>query len=979
MGFARTYTNVASIFSNNHEGYQPLGPLRGAVRVAQSKRSRLTRRLLFASLVISVIATLSFLVSHAHFESWLQPTQWILTDVYLQQEHYPSNGGDRASLWSSSPMNIPKANLHLLVPASSAKSDLCKVMVSSGILGYPTPTLINWGMRFNNSKLSSGGSHIAKIAGIQHYLQSLDAADHDLVLVVDGYDIWFQLRPQTLLDRYFDINRRADARLKSSLGSSVMRTHDVSQNIVFSCQKQCWPFSLKQAPCYAVPNSTLPADIYGPETDIYLNKTSKNPYLNVRQRFLNSGVAIGTVKAMRELYSEALARVEKDPNFGSDQFVISQIFGDQELYREVLRQDSVTWWQRWLRKDSEDPQAQIFNPSHIETVRNSSRRLEFGLGIDYESSISLATIFAPEDAAWLTFNNATNLHEANDKLNITKADSRINYTLSDVALTDAPFATADLDLGPTEVPWTNVSIFTNVRTGFAPAIVHHNAWQNNMKSRRVHWWSKIWFHKHARALYTDYAQGPDSPITVSGYPYPIEWWSSDKRRGGALNGSEWIGYEDLCLGTEDEVFRDKGGPWLPAGVSRSDWTPKQQPGVSPDLVASYPNDQALPLRITVMESGGSHDEVVAALVHSLGSQNAEIDLYQLLPRYGIKDIMRSFSLEKPLRGPRGPPDFMKDIDNAIRPDIFVAATCELDIIRHKKQLDVLLAEGNTHMVCVVHHADRWADPKLGLEEAIRPWVTKGLVEFWTLSPHTERFLRDKSMSQWTTVRSGDISPVVRTFVPVFPITLPATPDTHNLAFGLQGDYDPSRRDYKSIFEHLDSFLRTDSSSKESDAQNSKEHARNVTMHLLGHGEHPSVPDNVKDHVIFDERLDYIDYYKILSQTFALLPAFASDTYLDRKASSSVPAALIAGTPLIATKAIIEAYSYISEDTVWLQEDGESEFNVVQRVLDMDSDSRKKKMEAVREKRSKLVQENIKLVEDWMNQAMIRMEYRAGSI
>jgi hypothetical protein len=62
-------------------------------------------------------------------------------------------------------------------------------MVSSGILGYPTPALINWGMSFNNSKLSSGGSHIAKIAGIQHYLVTLDAADHDLVLVVDGYDI----------------------------------------------------------------------------------------------------------------------------------------------------------------------------------------------------------------------------------------------------------------------------------------------------------------------------------------------------------------------------------------------------------------------------------------------------------------------------------------------------------------------------------------------------------------------------------------------------------------------------------------------------------------------------------------------------------------------------------------------------------------------------------------------------------------------
>ncbi|KAI4785510.1 hypothetical protein E4T44_14102, partial [Aureobasidium sp. EXF-8845] len=436
-------------------------------------------------------------------------------------------------------------------------------------------------------------------------------------------------------------------------------------------------------PCYAVPNSTLPADVYGQGTDIYLNKSSSNPYVNIRQRFLNSGVAIGTVKAMRELYTEALARVEKDANFGSDQYILSQIFGDQELYREILRRDSKSWLQRWMEEDYEDPQAQIFHEAHIEVVKNQSRRLEFGLGIDYESSISLATIFAPKDTAWLTFNNATGLHEANKNLNISEVDSRINFTLSDIASSGAPLSTSDLGLTAPTVPWANVSILTDVKTGFAPAIVHHNAWQNNMKTRRVHWWNQTWFQQDARALYTHYAKGLDAPIAVSREPYPIEWWSSEKRRGGVLDGGEWIGYENICLGTEDEVFRDGAGPWLPPGISRENWTPKQQPGVKPDLVASYPVDQtgsAAPLRVAVMESGGSHDEVVAALVHSFGSQkNAKIDLYQLLPRYGIKDVINSFFPTRPITGPRGPQDFMKEGNNAIRPDVFVAATCELDI------------------------------------------------------------------------------------------------------------------------------------------------------------------------------------------------------------------------------------------------------------------------------------------------------------
>lgn len=77
----------------------------------------------------------------------------------------------------------------MLIPASKPNAHLCKVMLSAGVLGYPTPALINWGMEFHDKSLSSGGSHIAKIAGIQHYLESITSGQNDdLVLVVDGYD-----------------------------------------------------------------------------------------------------------------------------------------------------------------------------------------------------------------------------------------------------------------------------------------------------------------------------------------------------------------------------------------------------------------------------------------------------------------------------------------------------------------------------------------------------------------------------------------------------------------------------------------------------------------------------------------------------------------------------------------------------------------------------------------------------------------------
>jgi hypothetical protein len=382
-----------------------------------------------------------------------------------------------------------------------------------------------------------------------------------------------------------------------------------------------------------------------------------------------------------------------------------------------------------------------------------------------------------------------------------------------------------------------------------------------------------------------------------------------------------------------------------------------------------------PLHVTITETGGSHDEVVAALVHSFGSQaGAVIDLYQLLPRYHIGDIMKGFTLSNPLPAPKGPQEFIDHGAKERRPDVFVAGTCELDLIKFKDQLMALLEDRKTFMFCVIHHADLWAVEKKGLEDAIRPWVEAGMVEFLTLSPHTAEFLKEFSIKKWKTT----VQATVRHLVPVFPVPLPAEPtgngaDKEELSFGLQGDYDPSRRDYNSIFVRLRDFLKNSGSSASSADSLDQSNDRNVTMHLLGHGKHPDVPIEVRQHVKFDERLAYLDYYSIISRTFALLPAFASEQYLDRKASSSVPASLIGGTPLVATQSIMDAYSYLDKDVVWLQENSEEDLDVVGRILDMGPKERRKKKELVRKKCADIVEENVRSVEGWIHAAMEKVK------
>lgn len=352
----------------------------------------------------------------------------------------------------------------------------------------------------------------------------------------------------------------------------------MTQKIVFSSQKRCWPFQAEDSPCYAVPSSSLPDNIYGPQTDVY-HEEAKNPWQDIRQRYLNSGVAIGTVKAMRELYKEATARAKNDSNFGSDQYVLSQILGEQEIHREILRLQSLS---SWLTKDS---RASIFKSKDIEYVKRRlhNQTFEYGIGIDYESSISLATVFAPNDTAWITASNASQIQDANKAAGISEENSRIKSLHVDIVSSPSPPGSS----------WEDVSIMTDVLTGFAPAIIHHNAWQDGAKERRLTWWDKIWFQKQARDLYAAYMLGPPGPLAVSGYPYKKEWWTADDRKGGASAAKgKWLHFKGLCGGTEDGIFRDGRGPWV---------RPKKE---EPPKKEDSPNKDGSPRKDETLKEGG---------------------------------------------------------------------------------------------------------------------------------------------------------------------------------------------------------------------------------------------------------------------------------------------------------------------------------------------------------------------------------------
>jgi hypothetical protein len=307
-------------------------------------------------------------------------------------------------------------------------------------------------------------------------------------------------------------------------------------------------------PCYAVPESSLPQDIYGPETDTDVNN-EENPYIKYRQRFLNSGVAMGTVGAMRRMFDQALAQAPQDANFGSDQYIFSHIFGDQELYREILRRDAgLAPREGW-------------NEDHIEEVRAKAAArpdgsFEFGIGIDYGSEIGLNTVFAEDDTEWIRFLDGDQLNEAQSSRGIDEESKRLKTIPVDINTTPAPFhSLTDGQNLPSD--WQDVDLFTDVWTGISPVVIHHNAHRDGRKILRETWWPKIWFQKHLRSLLDATGGGPPSYVAVSSVDGRVYW--AEKVSGDsdgksqlakAASSGDWLAYDDICAEYDEELFRN---------------------------------------------------------------------------------------------------------------------------------------------------------------------------------------------------------------------------------------------------------------------------------------------------------------------------------------------------------------------------------------------------------------------------------------
>ncbi|KFA55669.1 hypothetical protein S40293_05266 [Stachybotrys chartarum IBT 40293] len=471
----------------------------------------------------------------------------------------------------------------VVVPADDPNPDLCKVVTSAIALGYPSPVVLNWGKDFNKHGKDFGSSHLGKITGTLEYLEEMtrsDAddgdrlSDDDLVLVVDAYDVWFQLPPEVMLRRYHAQNQEADRRLEAQWPGSSPVEQTMRQSIIVSTQKRCWP-TPKDSPsrlhCHALPESPLRRDLYGPGTD---TRSLLNPWHDYRPRFLNSGTILGPAGDMRRYFRRVKEKMDRTlaangGRLASDQGVFAEVLGEQEI------------WRTWRRDRAYNSSSGV---SPEEAVMMAGADFEFGVGLDYSQQMSLPTNYEEHDGQFVLLKDEDRIEQLSHRLGISP--KRLSGVPSDLALAHNPLRDVAA-AGEAVGGWDAMPVYADFFTTAVPVILHHNAYRLGRKYRRTQWWSQTWFFPHLRALLElrlnarGEAPRPLATLPARGGGSLTYWapasdatkkhprvFEADEVAGG--QGLAELEFGELCRWpTEDEgswrhwydeVFRDGKGP-----------------------------------------------------------------------------------------------------------------------------------------------------------------------------------------------------------------------------------------------------------------------------------------------------------------------------------------------------------------------------------------------------------------------------------
>ncbi|KAF9873564.1 hypothetical protein CkaCkLH20_09023 [Colletotrichum karsti] len=447
-------------------------------------------------------------------------TATILSSLFPSEAVWLLNGGkseraiSRSQLEDLEPPSHVDAGgsrrLRLFMPADGPNINLCKTIMSAVALGYPMPTLLNWNGEFNRPDWHFAGSHIAKLESLLAVIDNIyeedeDVNENDLALLVDAYDIWFQLPPSVLIERFHKLNRDADARVAKEWDEHGFKDEfpipPPKQNIIVTTAKDCQPdWESGSNPRYEYwPDSPLPSDFYGEGTDEIIPYVfdSARKYKKIRPRCVNSGMIMGTIGALRGALQKAKDKVDRTAMNGrqlwSDQALFAEVIGDQEMWRYWMR-GLVSTWNGTASHDN--PRRLPAEVRQLADEALDGESFEFGIGLDYEFATIPPTCSSEDDGFFVKLNDAEAVKKESEKAGVPDG-VRVKGIPSELKDADGPLP----GLGSS---WGNVPLYTDFFFGTSPVGIHHNAYVFGLKPWRLeHWWSMTWFYPYLRGLVTN--------------------------------------------------------------------------------------------------------------------------------------------------------------------------------------------------------------------------------------------------------------------------------------------------------------------------------------------------------------------------------------------------------------------------------------------------------------------------------------------
>lgn len=476
-------------------------------------------------------------------------------------------------------------NFHLVLSALEHDRDFCKTTLSAMIMNYPPPTIINV---FDRPDKKPEWER-EKLKGMLVYLEDQKSVkDDDLVMLVDGRDTWFQLPSEIMIRQYMHAVEDSNRRTKRNFGRAY------TQTIMFGAKKTC---DGEDTECSYMSSSILPRDVYR------AGKGLSDQMLLSPATFLNADMVMGPVKSLRILFGAA-AKMFEDKNISTTlQSVMSTLFAEQMLAREIIRRKTQPMALQIFDRLTE----KLTGLDDYAEVRNielqTDRQYEFSIGLDYTHAL-----FQPlTDCATnelLTVNLESPEHQSRDGrlfeylppafINATGPFWRPDDTNNDPSPNDKAAYIDNLEYkyGLDKMPrrdtsWTNVSLIQNTYTGDVPATFHVTYRRRSLKdeeqpekhssiitSGHSHveniTWESLWYAGYERALLRRYFRTPQSPI---GYHTAAVGgdllWDQRGGRGGVWTAESrlwlpWGEVDGVCGSYEliHDVFEDHKGVWF---------------------------------------------------------------------------------------------------------------------------------------------------------------------------------------------------------------------------------------------------------------------------------------------------------------------------------------------------------------------------------------------------------------------------------